>query len=116
MKLKEISQTKLFELANIEPNYTGVSYEIWIAPKSGKEKHYARIKVLYKNQRIPFSIESQNPMVKTNMPSKKIEEIRQWIILNKTPLLKHWNKEITSAYFILHMKKYETNPNLKKQT
>lgn len=44
------------EMANFWPKDTGLKYEIWISPKSGKEKHWARIKVHYKDNLIPVTI------------------------------------------------------------
>lgn len=40
-----IEQEELFEMANFRQSETGLNRIIWVSPRSGREKHSARIKV-----------------------------------------------------------------------
>jgi len=81
------------EMANLSRKKTGLDYIIWIMHQTGKEKHWARIKVKIKGQDVSITI-SDNPewlsdTVKIN--AKEFNRIKKWIIMNKDVLLKYWN-------------------------
>ena len=89
---------KFFEMANLTPDDTGLPFIIWISPKSGKEKHWARIKVEYDNILYPISI-SGDPQFQTSghikipFSGKQIKQIKKFVTSNKALLLKYWNSE-----------------------
>ena len=84
---------KLYEMANISKQKTGLPVMIWVSYNTGKEKHGARIKIKIDNTLIPISI-SDTPEVKAssaNIKSGILKQITSWIVLNKKVLLKYWN-------------------------
>jgi len=82
----------LTEMSNISKQKTGLDYIVWLFPNTGKEKHGARIKIKVDNEYVPITI-SDEPEVKSfvKIDSKKLNKIKNWIILNKEILLKYWN-------------------------
>lgn len=86
----------LWEMANLIPKDTGLSTVIWIGPKSGKEKHNARIKVRDKDGKktlYPISISTKPEWVEGEPPSlsrKEINQIEEFVKLNRALLLKYW--------------------------
>ena len=82
----------LTEMSNISRQKTGLDYIVWLFPKTGKEKHGARIKIKIDNEYVPITI-SEEPEVKSfvKIDAKKLNKIKKWIILNKKILLKYWN-------------------------
>ena len=89
---KETNFDLLTEMANISKQKTGLDYIVWLFPKTGKEKHGARIKIRVNNNFIPITI-SDDPEVKSfaRLDAKKINKIKEWIVLNKEVLLEYWN-------------------------
>ena len=85
---------KFFEMSNISTQKTGLDYIVWLSPKSGREKHYARIKIKVNDRFLSITI-SDNPEIKSNvkLDSKKLNKIYAWIKLNQETLLKYWNSE-----------------------
>ena len=103
MKFKE-NIKYIYEMANVRPNKTGLSMVIWIFPQTGKEKHWARIKVQKKygekaiNDMFSITI-SDNPEIIGNqdvgeIKIKDIEKIKNFIKKNKNALLSVWNDEV----------------------
>ena len=95
---------KFYEMANLTKEDTGLPYIIWITPSSGKEKHWARIKVQKKygekaiNDMFSITI-SDNPEIIGNqdvgeIKIKDIEKIKNFIKKNKNALLSVWNDEV----------------------
>jgi len=100
-----------FEMANLTKSDTGLNYKIWIQTQTGKEKHWARIKVEVNNEFIPISI-SSNPeiMIKSKkdiIDSKDLNQIKIWIIKNEQVLLDYWNSkgEMSLKDFFKKMKR-----------
>lgn len=93
---------KIFlEMSNLFPDKTGLNYTIWIAIKSGREKHGPRIKIIANDFEISMSI-SDDPEIKRkkgkmNIDSKSLQKIKKFITQNKNVLLDHWNGLIDSA-------------------
>jgi hypothetical protein len=83
---------RFFEMANLVRSDTGLDYKIWISPQSGKEKHWARIKVEIDNHLIPVSI-SQDPkiLLKRKVTISNFDKLRKFIILNYDVLMDYWN-------------------------
>lgn len=94
----EEEQNKFYEMSNLTPDDTGLPFITWISPKSGKEGHWARIKIEYKGKQYSFSIDD-NPEwkmkshIKNPFNSKEIKLIKQFIKQNKELLLDYWNSE-----------------------
>jgi len=90
---KELSESgyDLFEMTNLFPRNTKLPYTIWISPK-GKAKHGPRVKV-DAEQEVVISVEDDPKVLHGELKSRDLEQIKQWIIANKTALLRHWNGE-----------------------
>lgn len=84
---------KFYEMANLTKEDTGLPYIIWITPSSGKEKHWARIKVSYKNELIPVSISDDPKIMIKGKQLPKFSVIKKFIIDNKDLLLEYWNSK-----------------------
>ncbi len=72
---------------------TGLPYIIWITPSSGKEKHWARIKVSYKNELILVSISDDPKIMIKGKQLPKFSVIKKFIVDNKDLLLEYWNSK-----------------------
>ena len=81
----------LTEMSNISKQKTGLDYIVWLFPNTGKEKHGERIKIKVNNDYVPITI-SDEPEVKSfvKIDSKKLNKIKNWIILNKEILVKKY--------------------------
>lgn len=106
---KYVEEQMLWEMANIRPNDSGLERTIYISDENAP--HGARIKVSALRDKMDvhntFSITiSDTPKVigKTDCSSKELEDIFDFIKINKTPLLKLWKREIGYKEFFLNMK------------
>jgi hypothetical protein len=93
MYKKIYEKEKFEEMANLSKQKTGLDYIIWVFPQTGKEKHWARIKVQIDNNRIPISISDNPKILSSNVEinAKSLNKIKVWIVLNKEVLLNYWN-------------------------
>jgi 3-deoxy-D-arabino-heptulosonate 7-phosphate (DAHP) synthase len=83
--LKWKEQQKLYEMANISKEKTGLPLMVWISYQTGKEKHGARIKIRIGTDWIPITV-SDAPEIKSSnvkIKSKVLNSIFAWIVLNK---------------------------------
>lgn len=103
---ESIKENVLMGMANFWPKDTGLPFEIWITPKSGREGHWARIKVHYADNMVPVTIgdEPEWKSIKIKRP-KEWNQIKKFIIKNKKLLLKYWNKEISTTDLVHQMQK-----------
>ena len=94
LKTDRIITSKFFEMVNLVKDDTGLDYKIWISPQSGKEKHWARIKVEINKQLIPVSI-SEDPIVllKKKVTIPNFDKLKKFIILNYDVLIDYWNSK-----------------------
>ena len=99
------------EMANLTKSDTGLNYRVWIQTQTGKEKHWARIKVEIHNEFIPISISSTPEIMikdKQNIfTAKDLNDIKLWIKKNEKLLLAYWNSkgDMSLQYFFIKMKK-----------
>lgn len=107
----------LFEMANLSVDETNLPIVVWISIKPDENHKIPRIKFsntestkMSTDNLVPISI-SDNPVILTkntilNIPNKKLNKVKQWIILNKDSLMKAWNGDITPTQFVTkYMKK-----------
>lgn len=111
--IKELNEAELYEMANIQPNRTGISSIIY-ATFNGREegfKHSARVKIKTNEGFIPIQLEPvQIPKsININKYSKetisKINEALEYIKNNVDLFLQHWNGQIDDADLILSLEK-----------
>lgn len=101
----------LMEMANLEPEETGLDYLIWIGPSPSV--HEDRIKVILEKGKVTsknsfsISIEDEPKVVagKADISAKELKKIINWIKQNKDILIKHAKSEITDRQFRKNMKK-----------
>jgi hypothetical protein len=102
------------EMANFRPKSTGLPMVVWIAPESGREKHFARIKVakhygddLKSNDFFTITVPKKerrgNP---GDIRQEDIDKVGKWIDMNAEAIFDFWNKEIDSIEFGARMKPY----------
>lgn len=106
---------QLYEMANIRPEESGLPVVIWVMPKTGNEKHNARIKVernygnKAKNDTFSLSIDKENPQIvagdKGNLSNKDVELIKLFVINNYTALMSLWNDNISPFQFVSKIRK-----------
>jgi len=97
--LLEAFSDTLYEMSNLSKGATGLDRVIYISTKSGA-MHGPRVKVyntsVGRSRSTSISI-SDDPKIVTldgaRIGGKELKKIKQWIILNKEVLLKHWNNE-----------------------
>lgn len=116
MKIEDKIDILLCEMANLFPENTGLPVVIWVQEKSsdkiGKNKHkLPRIKVMTKKgkanilQSVSVSIEDEPKVLNGKLPSAIYNSVKEWILLNKISLLKHWNQEIDTVSLIHQLRK-----------
>jgi hypothetical protein len=109
MKRYNKENQSLFEMSNLTKEDTGLPFIIWISPKSGKEGHWARIKVEYNNTLYPISI-SDDPEWKMTkqkenpFSAKQTALIKKFIQMNKDLLLEYWNSSGTMSLKVVFKK------------
>jgi len=104
---------KLEEMSNIRPNETGLKMVIWILPYTGKEGHWAIIKVAKKygdkvsNDLFTVTIEDNPEIIGDTgeIKSVDIQKIILFIKKNKKTLLDVWNDEISPTEAVKKFKK-----------
>lgn len=104
---------KLEEMSNIRPDKTGLDMVIWIFPFTGKEGHWARIKVSkhYGNKvssdLFTITIEDKPEVIGDTgeISNKDIQKVVDFIKKNKLTLLKVWNDEIDPIDAVKQFKK-----------
>jgi hypothetical protein len=92
--MKHKDTEHLFEMANVLPDKTGLTYRIWIFYKTNREGHGPRIKADVQGRDISVSI-SENPlqMDQIDVRIPHFRELQDWIKLNKELLLQYWESE-----------------------
>lgn len=98
-----------YEMSNFFPKDTGLAYKIWVTTKSGREKHWARIKVFDNDGMLSLTI-SKTPIVKEisgdpKIKKSEVNKIKFWIIKNFDVLLSYWKGEISSKQLSNSIKK-----------
>jgi len=113
MKLLYEKETPFYEMANIRSKHTGLPMVIWIQPKIGNEKHWARIKVskVYgdkvSDSLFIVTIENEPKVIGEtgNILLQDISKVLDFVKLNKDLLLKYWNDDIDVADVLQQLKK-----------
>ena len=108
----ESNRTKLYEFADLVPEDTNLSSVIWV-DGNRNTPHGKRIKFQNNNAKrlnggelIPVTI-SDEPQIpksvktKIKISQKELNEIKEWIKLNKDVLIKYGNGEITTKQLYL---------------
>ncbi len=93
---KLMESENFFEMANLVTKESGLPYDIWLDSAGSKRKvphNSARLKVDVDGELIPVLFSETEVTPTKNFRHKK--EIIDWIIQNRSILLKHWNKELT---------------------
>lgn len=109
-----LNEEKLYEMANVKPIRTNLKVIIW-ADSGRNLKHAPRIKFQNSysdhvdgSSLIPMTI-SENPEIpvniKLNIKQKDVEQIRQWVILNKDLLMDYFTEEIDTLEFMQGIRK-----------
>lgn len=96
MNLKDIFKRhtdRVCDMANLREKTTGINTIIFVS--SREHRHKPRLKVL-RSLKESFSVSIEdNPRVILGDPSivstKVLEQVKEWIILNKDLLLEYWN-------------------------
>jgi len=111
----------LYEMARFDKEVSGLPMIVWVAPNDGTNtgQHNApRLKFQDNTSNrvsarglVPISIDSTNPIIlvknyKTNLPSKDIVKLKQWIIQNYNILLRYWNGEVLEGILMRDAKPY----------
>ena len=78
-----------YEMSNLTFDDTGLPFIIWISPMSGKEGHWARIKVEYEGIYYPISISDTPEWKVKSIPfsGKQTKLIKEFIIIEEEIVL-----------------------------
>lgn len=119
-KIKNIlNEDQLWEMANIDQQDTGLAVMVYVSPKNAN--HGPRIKFMnsYSNGYdsklvLPMTIDDK-PIIPISFNRKikqrDINDIKNWIILNKDILLDYWYSKITTKQMINSIKSIGDNGN-----
>jgi len=112
MKLLYEKEKPIYEMANIRPDETNLPMVIWIFPKTGKEKHSARIKVSKKygekasDDMFTITIPDYEIIGDTgNIKKQDIEKVIAFVKLNEQVILQVWEDKISPAKAVSLFKK-----------
>jgi hypothetical protein len=93
MKYKEIEN--LYEMANLVTRSTGLKGIMWVFTKTGKEKHWARVKYTPEKGKEVIITISNNPEVisKVRVSSALLNDAIEWVRKNEQVLMQYWQSE-----------------------
>lgn len=96
-----LTDDELFLMVNLRSHTTGLPMNVWLSSR-GHARHAARIKVQM-DHRPQFDIDklavvSVDPpvLMEGYLTSKDLTAVRQWMDLNRSAILDHWN-EVTDG-------------------
>jgi hypothetical protein len=106
--MNEDENNFLFEMANFNPQHTGLKEVIWVLVKNAN--HGPRIKIFKDKQAKgeSFSVTIENePRVIGDcfVNSKELENIKKFILLNKKLLIKYWEYQLDTVDLALNIQK-----------
>lgn len=105
-----------FHLTFVLPEYTGLLRpigigEMYLVGHPRIEIYVDGTTIWWKNKRIVHVLIKKNPQCSKAdegiLPDEELENVYQWIILNKKVLLSHWNLKIDSFELGQRIKKLE---------
>ena len=111
----------LTEMARFSKETSKLPMAVWFDPNDGTntgQHNLPRLKFqdntsdrLNPSHLVPMSIDPKNPIIlvknyRTNLPSKDIKKLKQWIVQNYGILLKYWNGEIYEDVLMRDVKPY----------
>jgi hypothetical protein len=108
--MKKYKFTSLFEMSNVFPEKSGLSYKIWLSTKSGKEKNGARIKLEVDRKFYSLIILADGFLKWKKEPSIKTRDMKKvlkFVEINKQKILDHWNGLTSSSQFTKSLTKVE---------
>jgi hypothetical protein len=101
-----MSDTDLFEMANLYPATTGLPMTVWVSPRGGAQ-HDVRIKVnmAYGNQMsvantAVVAVRSTSRLIAGQLPPTDMQAVSDWVRLNETALVSYWDGTIDTATLI----------------
>jgi hypothetical protein len=103
----------IYEMANLRQPETGLRRIIWVATKSGREKHGPRIKVQKDTSRkinngewVSVTIADDPKIVggQAKDLESDFKEIKEFIVKHKVLLLKYWKGTITTTDLLMGLK------------
>lgn len=100
------NKRKNIDTSNFNPENTGLKFRVFVSTAVPRQK--PRVKVI--DSKCQFSMYiSDKPLVCSGntefFKSKHIEELKEWIILNKQVLLDYWYDNIDSAELAYKLQK-----------
>lgn len=93
---------RMFEMSNIFPEESGVPHVIWVATKSGRERHGARVKVEVDGTRYTLMILADGTLKWVGdvpIKGKALKKLIAFVTLNREAILDHWNGKTSSGQF-----------------
>ena len=116
MKILSIleQENELFEMSNIQPKRTGLSVSVWVREKREGLQHACSIKVSnipgrfdpYDNFSVSINDSPQVIAGACKLKGQVLDDIKDWVVLNKDALLDLWEGRIDIGDFIEVMKKF----------
>lgn len=115
--MKVLNETcNLLEMANLSKKVTNLPVIVWVQCETTTNHKMPRIKFQNNycdrselNDLIPVSIESKPKIlaknVKLTISNQDLQKIFNWIVKNKTNLLKLWKMDIQFDEFVFNLKK-----------
>ena len=101
-----MSDTDLFEMANLYPATTGLPMTVWVSPRGGAQ-HDVRIKVnmAYGNQMsiantAVVAVRPTPRLIAGQLPPTDMQAVSDWVWLNETALVSYWDGTIDTATLI----------------
>ena len=108
----KLDEEDLFEMANVREKQSGIPYVIFISSKDAAlSKHGPRIKVSNLSDKwdpssnFVITVPELRVVGTSVFSSDQVEDIKDWVKLNKDIIVKYWNKEIDDQELLNKIKK-----------
>ena len=101
---------ELFLMTNLYPRSTGLPMVIWVGPRYGAQ-HDVRIKVMQTHgprmdpgNLAVVGVRPQPHLIAGQLSAADLQAVSQWIALNETAIMDHWNELIDGAELIQRLR------------
>jgi len=108
----KLDEEDLFEMANVREKQSGIPFVIFISSKdAAMSKHGPRVKVSNLKDRwdptsnFVVTIPELRVIGDAKLTTDQLEDLKDWIKLNRDLIIKYWNKVIDDQEFLNSIKR-----------
>jgi len=101
---------ELFEMANFNPQRTGLRFTVWFSGDPVQKHHRPRGKIRIEGEYYPFSLDEPFEWLAGQPPditSTDTKELAEFVRLNRSVLMTYWNGDIDTADLVAGLRKID---------